>query len=136
MNPSELFEKAARRKFRFPTVRGEIAAETLFDLPLQSKSGCDLDSVAKAIHGELKESSEISFVETVSPQNEELADKLELVKYVIKVKQDALLAAKVAATRKQELEKLHDLLARKKDAATEALSAEEIEERIKALTTA
>ena len=129
----DIFEVAARNKFRFPSNRGELTVENLFDLPLQSKSGFDLDSVAKAINSELKQTAEESFVETASPLNTELAQKLDIVVYVIKAKQAANAERLAAVNRKAEIEKLQNLLSRKEDAAIEALSADEIKARIAAL---
>lgn len=129
----DIFEVAARNKFRFPSNRGELTVENLFDLPLQSKSGFDLDSVAKAINSELKQTAEESFVETASPLNTELAQKLDIVVYVIKAKQSANAERLAAVNRKAEIEKLQNLLSRKEDAAIEALSADEIKARIAAL---
>jgi hypothetical protein len=44
---SNLFERATRLKLRFSTNKNEITVEDLWELPLQSKTGFDLDNVAK-----------------------------------------------------------------------------------------
>jgi len=128
-----LFEIAARRKFRFPSSKGDLTAEQLFDLPLQSRTGFDLNSVAKACSTALKAVGEENFVGTPTPGQEELAQKLEVVKYVIKVKLDESEARSQAEARRQEAQKLEDLLGRKQDEALNALSTEEIEKRLAAL---
>lgn len=128
-----IFEVAVRGKFRFPSKRGELTIENLLDLPLQSKTGLDLDSIAKEINVDLKQTGEESFVETVSPRNTELAQKLEAVKTVIKIKQDENSAVIQKAARRLEIAKLEELLGRKKDAALESLPAEEIEAKLKQL---
>jgi hypothetical protein len=129
-----MFEKALRNKYRFESVRGELNLEQLWDLPLQSKSGCDLDSIAKAINAELKQAGEESFVEVaVNPRQSELTDKFEIVKHVIAVRLKENSDRVQVASRKEELLKLEDLLSSKKDEALKSLPAEELEARIAAL---
>lgn len=128
-----LFENAARGKYRFPSIKGEITVEQLFDLPLQSRSGFDLDSVAKAMNAELKATVEESFVQMINPRKTELDEKFELVKHVIKTRLDENAARAAAANRQQEIRKFEELLERKKDQALDGLSPEEIETKLAAL---
>ena len=73
------FKIAARRKTRFPSTRGLLTAEQLYDLSLKA-----LDETARAINTELKSLSEDSFIDlTPDPRRGHLADALELVKEVI-----------------------------------------------------
>lgn len=133
MTNISIFEAALRGKFRFPSPKGELTVENLFDLPLTSRTGLDLDSIAKAINAELKKSAEESFVEAVSPRNQELFLKLEIVKNIIKSKQDEAAERRRLADRNLEIERLESLLARKQEAALESLPAEEIEKRLRDL---
>lgn len=126
-----MFEKATRLKLRFDSSRGDLTTEQLWDLPLQSKSGFDLDTVAKAVNSELKSISEESFVETrTNPRKGELELKLEIVKHVIKTKQDENSAAVSAATKREERKRLESILATKQASALEQLSVEEIQKRL------
>lgn len=80
-----LFEKASRLKLRFPSTRGELTAEQLWDLSLTAKAGSSLNSIAVELHNALRSSTQISFVDN-SVQSE--ADKLnqlrfDIVKHVI-----------------------------------------------------
>ena len=59
-----LFEIATRKKLRFPSLKGELSAEQLWDLPLSSRVGLDLDNIAKAVNKDLKAEEEDSFVKT------------------------------------------------------------------------
>ena len=59
-----LFEIATRAKFRFDSLKGALTVEQLWELPLQSRTGVDLDTVAKGINASLKEVAEESFVPT------------------------------------------------------------------------
>lgn len=128
-----MFEKAAREKFRFPSVRGELTVENLFDLPLQAKSGFDLDNVAKELNATLKQMGEESFVSTNTPGRTLVEEKLEIVKHVIKTRLDENAAKQNAAKRASEIEKLEALLERKQDEALLALTPEQIQEKLATL---
>lgn len=128
-----MFEKAAREKFRFPSVRGELTVENLFDLPLQAKSGFDLDSVAKELNSTLKQMGEESFVSTNTPGRTLVEEKLEIVKHVIKTRLDEAAAKQNAAKRASEIEKLESLLERKQDEALLSLTPEQIQEKLATL---
>ncbi len=126
-----IFEQASRQKLRFGSVRGELAVEQLWDLPLSSKTGFDLDLVAKTANAELKSVTEESFVEVrVSPARELKELKLAVVKHVIAVRIQENDAANQLAKRKAEKQKLVDLLDKKQDEALSGLTAEEIQKRI------
>lgn len=127
------FEKAVRQKLRFPSIRGPLTTEDLWDLPLTSKNGLDLNSVAQAVNAEVKASGEESFVGESTPASATAVLKLEVVKSVIATK---IAERDAEATRKQKREKrerLLELLANKEDAALQELTPEQIKEQIAAL---
>lgn len=131
---SALFELAARNKFRFPSIRGPITTEDLWELPLTAKSGFSLDVVAKTVHAELKALTEESFV-TVrpTPGKAEAEAKLEIVKHVIATCIAENEAARTASARKEQKAKLLGILAEKQDGKFREMSAEEIQAQIDAL---
>src|SRR5688500_16288374 len=97
---NDLFITAARSKYRFPSIRGDLAVEQLFDLPLTAKGGFSLDAVARETNKRLKEQTEESFVDTRSnPLKAELSDKLEIAKAVIAIRQAEAEAARARAER-------------------------------------
>jgi hypothetical protein len=103
-----IFEIASRKKFRFDSERGAMTTEQLWDLPLTSRTGFDLDSVAKAVSAELKAQSEESFVTTTTnPRKGELEVMLEVVKHVISFK---IATAKAAAERVEKAEKRRKIM--------------------------
>lgn len=129
-----MFEKASRAKFRYPSTKGELTTEQLWDMPLTSKNGFDLDSVAKELNKQLKAQAEESFVTTSSnPLKTRLADQLSVVVAVIKTKQAENAAAVTQASRRKEKEQLLDILHDKKMQELSGLSTEELEARIAAL---
>lgn len=126
-----IFEKATREKFRYPSVKGLLTTEQLWELPLTAKSGFSLDDVAKAVNAELKAIDTESFVATeTNPAKATLETKLEVVKHVIAVRLADDQAAKAAAAKKLEKEKLLAVLGRKQDAVLENLTEAELLARI------
>lgn len=130
-----IFEKASRQKFRFPSAKGELTVEQLWDLPLLVRTqGIDLNSVAVALNSELKALGEESFVQTGSnPKRALAATKLDLVKYIISVKQNENAAAEKRVETAQQIHELEELLHSKKKDALQGLSQEEIEAKLAAL---
>ncbi|WP_430781392.1 hypothetical protein [Actinoplanes sp. G11-F43] len=126
-----VFEKATREKFRYPSTKGQLTTEQLWDLPLTAKSGFSLDDVAKAVNAELKAAGTESFVATeTNPATETLRAKLDVVKQVIATRLAEDQAAKAAAAKKLEKEKLIEILGRKQDAVLENLTEAELLARI------
>lgn len=126
-----VFEKATREKFRYPSAKGLLTTEQLWELPLTAKSGFSLDDVAKAVNAELKAGGTESFVSTeANPAQATLAAKLEVVKHIIAVRLAEDEAAKAAAAKKLEKEKLIEILGRKQDAVLENLTEAELLARI------
>lgn len=134
-NADNMFEYAARHKLRFASARGALSAEQLWDVPLRSKDGFDLDAVAKEANRHLKAMTEESFVATErTPAHEKAEISLELVKRVIAVKIDEEAAAKRRAENRAEKEKLLAILAEKQNGKLSELSERELQRRIAALS--
>jgi cytochrome P450 len=126
-----LFEIAFRRKYRFPSVVGELTTEQLWDLPLTSTRGACLDNVAKTVSGNLKMVSDESFVVTTpNPRKGELENMLEIIKHVIAVKIEDRRRADAAADRADKRRKLIEALANKQDDAIKNLSEDEIKAKL------
>ena len=129
-----LFEVATRNQFRFPSDRGEITVEQLWELDLKSKNCFDLDTIARAINKELKAETEESFVNiTPNPKKKPLEQKLELVKYIIETKMEENKKAKEKAERKEKREKLMRAIADKQDRAMSDASLEELQKELAAI---
>lgn len=132
---SNNFKAAAQQKVRFPSVRGFLVAEQLFDLPLTSKNGFDLDTVAKDVNKLLKEQAEESFVSTSpDPQAAVYQMMLDIVKEIIADKLAEVAATRTSNANAAERQRLLALLDEKKHDELRGLSKEEIQERIKALS--
>ena len=131
---TDLYKAAAMHKIQFASTRGALMVQDLFDLPLISKNGFDLDTVAKTANRELKELAEESFVERQPNSKQAIAQlKLDIVKDVIQTKQEAVKAQAQAKINADEKQRLLGLLAKHDEKALEGLSREELEARIAAL---
>lgn len=138
MNATANFELATRQKFRFATAKGGLSVEDLWDLPLTASTGQpSLDSIAILLNRQLKETNnEISFVTpspSTSKETERMAIKLEIVKHVIQVKIAERDARQEAAARADKKQKVLEILSRKKDAALEGASVEDLEKLLNEL---
>lgn len=131
-----LFELAARKKFRFQTPVGDLTVEDLYDLPLISLRGnnLDLDKVARAVNEELKGVTTESFVQTrPDPRGAELEAKLEIVKTVIAYKQDEAERARARKAKADQRQLLNDAIAAAKNRDLAGAPVEELEARLAAL---
>ena len=129
-----LFLQATREKFRFESSKGDLSVEQLWGLPLTSRTGFDLDTVAKAVNANLKSSNEESFVNVSNnPTVSRLQAQLEVVKAIIEVKLAQADAAKKRAEKFAERQRLMEVLHSKKDQELQGLSVEEIERRLSQL---
>lgn len=134
MTTNNIFEYATRNKLRFASARGDLTIEQLWDVPLRSGDGFNLNAVAKTASKAWKDLSEESFVETAkTPEHTRRETVLEVVKYVIDAKLAEEAAAKKRAENKVEKEKLLAILAEKQDGKLSALSERELQRRIAAL---
>lgn len=126
-----IYQQATRNKLRFSSVRGDLTVEQLWDLPLSSKTGLDLDTVAKAVSRELNALAEESFVQTKSsPQKTLLALKLEIVVDVIHTIEAENEERRKRADKLAEKAFLEEVLHSKKEDALKGLSVEELEKRL------
>lgn len=134
MTTTNIFEYATRSKLRFTTARGELSTEQLWDAPLRSADGFNLNEIAKVASKAFKSATEESFVETTkTAAHVRLETALEVVKSIIEVKLAEENAAKKRAENKKEKEQLLEILAEKQAGKLSALSESELKKRIAAL---
>lgn len=133
-NDKNFFLIAVRNKYRFASPRGDLTVEQLFDLPLSSNSGFDLDTIAKNINTALKAVREESFVNVTSnPVKDHAENMLETVKAVITIKQAEADKATKMRERGQKRQRIYEVLAQKKDQALLAASEEDLLKELEAL---
>ena len=128
----DLFMKAIKNGFRFPSKSGLVTTEDLYSLPLTSKVRSSLEDTARTLYNSIKESEEVSFVAPTTG-NSEVSEKLEIVKFVIADKQADNKAKLDAVEKEQEKARLKELLVNKRLQKDSDLSIEELESKLNAL---
>ena len=120
MELTNIFEAATRYKYRFP-FEGMISVEDLWDLKLQ-----DLDSVFKLLNKEKKQSDEESLLQVKSEADQELENKIQIVKFIVQVKQTETAERLAAKDKKERNQKIMRIIERKQNEALEGKSLEEL----------
>lgn len=130
-----LFERASRQQYRFPSPKGDLTVEQLWQLPLQStKAGhADLDTVAKAINRGLKAQAEESFVDTTSNASKDEEAKLAIVVHIIGVKKAENAAALQRAEKATMKARLREVLAIRTQEDLLKKTPEELQSMLEAL---
>ena len=120
MTTENLFEMATRNKMRFPSTKGELSVEDLWDL-----SDKDLDVVYKNLKDQEVKSSEESLLDdaNVDPK---LTAAIGIVRYIFTTKRKEKLAEKERSNKKQTQKKYIDALSKKQDEAIEKMSEAEL----------
>lgn len=128
-----IFAVATRQQLRWPSPRGLLNVEQLWELPLKSKTGLDLDSIAKTVNAAVKADTEESFVDASPAASTKLRTMLEVVKYMIAEKKAEIAAAVAAEDRRRERDKIRAIIDRKTDQALESESLEALTARLQQL---
>lgn len=127
MTTENLFEMATRSKMRFPSTKGELSVEDLWDL-----SDKDLDVVYKNLKDQEVKSSEESLLDdaNVDPK---LTAAIGIVRYIFTTKRNEKLAEKERINKKLTQQKYIDALSKKEDEAIEKMSEAELRAMIDSL---
>lgn len=124
MTTEKLFEMATRSKLRFPSTKGELSVEDLWDL-----SDKDLDVVYKNLKDQEIKSSEESLLDdaNVDPK---LTVAIGIVRYIFTTKRNERLEAKELIDKKRNQQLYIDALSRRKLKDIDNMSVEELEAKI------
>lgn len=128
MTNNELFINATRENYQFP-FRGMINVIDLWDLSLTN-----LDSVFKTLNAEVKKSEEESLLNTKSKEDEEISNKIEIVKYIVGVKLDEKKKREDAKKNAEMRQRLLEIKAKRQDAALENMSDEDLDKALAELS--
>lgn len=131
MSEVNLFLLASRKKFRFPSDRGDLTVEQLWDIPLTSRSGFSVNNIAIAVNNELKSLEEESFVETSqNPRRDDLRAMLDILKSVIAIRQEEAKKRSEAAERASMREQIKEAIEIKKREGLASASLEELQSKL------
>lgn len=128
MTNNELFINATRNNYQFP-FRGMINVIDLWDLSLTN-----LDSVFKTLNAEAKKFEEESLLNTKLKEDEEISNKIEIVKYIVSVKLDEKKKREDAKKNAEMRQRLLEIKAKRQDAALENMSDEELDKALAELS--
>ena len=120
----KLFIDATRNNYQFP-FRGMINIIDLWDLSLTN-----LDSVFKTLNAEAKKSEEESLLNTKSKEDEEISNKIEIVKYIVSVKLDEKKKREDAKKNAEMRQRLLEIKAKRQDAKLENMSDEDLDKAL------
>ena len=126
MTTTNIFEAATKEKYRFP-FKGMISVEDLWDLKLQ-----DLDSVFKSLNKQKKQNDEESLLQVKTAEDQELDNKIQIVKYIVKFKQEEIEERLQAKDKKEYNQKLLELIEQKQNEELAGKSIEELQAMLKA----
>ena len=124
MSDMNLFEVATRANYQFP-FRGMINVIDLWELSLTN-----LDSVFKTLNAEVKKFEEESLLHTKSKEDEEISNKIEIVKYIVNVKLNEKKKRENDIKNAETRQKLLEIKAKRQNAALENMSDEELDKAL------
>jgi hypothetical protein len=125
----ELLLRASRTQLRFPSSKGNLSMEDLWDLPLTTRVGSasSLDAIAKHVHQQIQNETTVSFVETKpNIRLRLLNDQLEILKGVIKIRLEENNKALERAAKAEKRRKLLEALETKENQELSSASKDEL----------
>lgn len=125
-----MFEIASRKKLRVKTSIGELTVEQLWDLPLTSTRGVNLDDIAIRLSQEITK-QQLSFVsDNAKKEDADLKVLFDIVIHIIEVRKNEVKAAQEKASNLSMLKMLKELRAEKQTESLKSLSQEELDKKI------
>jgi ATP-dependent helicase YprA (DUF1998 family) len=118
---ADLFKIAAKKKYRF-NYKGLITVEDLYDLTIE-----ELDKIYKNLKVQQRNSSEESLLQTISKEDKELNNKIEIIKAIVADKLAAKEKAQKAYEQRAQRQRILEIMEDKKDAALKEKTIEELQ---------
>ena len=119
-----LFEIATRKNYQF-NFKGLINVIDLWNLSLK-----ELDSIFKSLNAQAKQAKEESLLVTKSAEDTTLQNKIELIKYIVSVKQQEIESLDKIKANREKREKILDIINKKEDNKLEEMSVEELKKAL------
>ena len=121
MSEVNLFEVATRENYLFP-FKGMINVIDLWNLSLTN-----LDSVFKTLNAEVKKSEEESLLNAKTKEDEELTNKIDIIKYIVSKKLAEKEARENEKKNKEKRLRILEIKAKRRDEALENMSDEDLD---------
>ena len=122
-----LFEIATRNRYRF-NYKGVMTVEDLWSLRVE-----DLDAIFKMLNCQKKTADEDSLLATKSAEDQDLANKIDIVRYIVSVKLAEAAERVSSAEKKAQRDKIMEIVAKKKDKALEDMGIDELMKKLEEL---
>lgn len=122
-----LFEIATRNRYRF-NYKGVMTVEDLWSLRVE-----DLDAIFKMLNRQKKTADEDSLLATKSAEDQDLANKIDIVRCIVSVKLAEAAERVSAAEKKAQRDKIMEIVAKKKDKALEDMGIEDLMKKLEEL---
>lgn len=122
-----LFEIATRNRYRF-NYKGVMTVEDLWSLRVE-----DLDAIFKMLNRQKKTADEDSLLATKNAEDQDLANKIDIVRYIVSVKLAEAAERVSAAEKKAQRDKIMEIVAKKKDKALEDMGIEDLMKKLEEL---
>lgn len=124
----DLFEIATRNRYRF-NYKGVMTVEDLWSLRIE-----DLDAIFKMLNRQKKTANEDSLLAIKSVEDRDLANKIDIVKYIASVKLAEAADRVSAAEKKAQRDKILEIVAKKKDKALEDMDIDQLMKKLEELS--
>ena len=124
---NNMFETATRRKYRFQ-LSGSLTVEDLWDLSIES-----LDKIFKNLNAQRKQTEEESLLASKTKDDEDLINKIDIVRHIVSVKLAEKEARAKAKEIKEQKQKIMAILDEKKDKALHDMTTEQLEALLKGM---
>lgn len=121
MSEVNLFEVATRENYLFP-FKGMINVIDLWNLSLTN-----LDSAFKTLNAEVKKSEEESLLNAKTKEDEELTNKIDIIKYIVSKKLAEKEARENEKKNKEKRQRILEIKAKRQDEALENMSDEDLD---------
>lgn len=125
---ADLFFNAVKGKYRFPSERGFLTVEQLFDVDLKT-----LDKIYGTLCEQKDAKPKKSLLSPREVGDVELDEKIDIVTRVYNYKNALIESRRAAAEKSRDKQKLLDILAKKREEALENLSEEELLKKLQEL---
>ena len=122
-----LFEIATRNRYRF-NYKGVMTVEDLWSLRVE-----DLDAIFKMLNRQKKTADEDSLLATKCAEDQDLANKIDIVRYIVSVKLAEAAERVSAAEKKAQRDKIMEIVAKKKDKALEDMGIDDLMKKLEEL---
>lgn len=126
MSYVNIFEQAVRKRIRFATTLGQLNVEDVWQLPLISNNGVNLDSLAMKLQDELSTTTRTSFVHKAETKDEDAQLRFDIVLHIISVKLAEREEAEKAQARSQQRQRIMELIERKENEQFDQKSIDEL----------